>query len=179
MGRRGKHPKEKFGLRGGLGYSLELKLRAIKEIQRGAGVADLARYFGIGEKTLYNWLRTYRLQGVQGLTPLRQAPVPKPRSVDPRRDNGVAEPVFPLEKAIVGIYTGAILGKVGETILGIFSARSILPSPSAGVPASTPVGRLASPMSVEPGTNAPATIMESTIQVTRWTKCNREVFRHR
>jgi len=138
MGRRGKQPKERVGLRGGLGCSLELKLRAIREIQRGAGIADLARYFGIGEKTLYNWLRTNRLQGVQRLTPLTQAPVPNPRAVDPRRDSVVAmhleHPEYGTRRISNMLHRFEALGVSATTVRRILHEEGFLPEKPAKLP---------------------------------------------
>ncbi|HQR45952.1 MAG TPA: IS481 family transposase [Thermoanaerobaculia bacterium] len=71
---------------GGSGYPLELRLRAVEEIIRqGAPYQDVARAYGVGTTTLSAWVRSYRLQGVEGLKAIRVPAQPDQRpKADPR-----------------------------------------------------------------------------------------------
>ncbi len=62
--RKGKDKENRFRKR----YSYEFRLRAVKlRLEEGIPVALLCKELGIGEQTLFDWLRRYRESGEAGL----------------------------------------------------------------------------------------------------------------
>lgn len=45
----------------------ELRIRGVKQIQSGVAPDEIARVFGLGRSTVYNWLAQYREHGMKGL----------------------------------------------------------------------------------------------------------------
>ena len=67
------------------GYPVEFKLKVMHELERGTSVTDVARAFGVGGKTVYNWLREYELGGAQALEPKMPGRPGRPPADDIRR----------------------------------------------------------------------------------------------
>ncbi len=83
--RRGSRGEETY--RHGTGYAPAFKRRVVDAVADGTPVSEAAQAFGVGEKTVYNWLRAFERQGAQGLEP--RAPgrkVELPRRQDVRRE---------------------------------------------------------------------------------------------
>ena len=65
---------------------MELKVRAAREVaEGGARLRDVARVFGLPDTTVSEWVRRYRMGGVEALLP-QPRPAAKPKAADPRRE---------------------------------------------------------------------------------------------
>ena len=64
---------------------MDFKLKLMHELERGTPVADAARAFGVGGKTVYNWLREYELGGAKALEPKMPGRPGRPPADDVRR----------------------------------------------------------------------------------------------
>lgn len=72
---------------GGVGYPVEFRLRAAREVvDRGVSAIAVARAFGVGTTTLFGWVAAYRRHGVKGLTPGAKPYPQRPVQADARRD---------------------------------------------------------------------------------------------
>jgi transposase len=56
-------------------YPTAFKIKAIKRVERGEGVLPVARDLGVTRKALHDWVRAWKLHGVEGLNRKRG---PKP-----------------------------------------------------------------------------------------------------
>ncbi len=88
MGRRDRTGRG--GDRGRLGvqsrtYPVELKLRAVQQVEGGATLRDVARVFGVPDTTLSEWLRRWRRGGLEALLPPPPPEPPRPRP-SPKRE---------------------------------------------------------------------------------------------
>lgn len=79
-------------------YSRELKLTAIKRMERGESIVVLADELGVRASRLYEWRQTYELCGDVSLRVRCRPPGPEssaerpPVRADAGSDSGVAEP---------------------------------------------------------------------------------------
>jgi transposase InsO family protein len=110
---------------------VELRLRVVREIvDEGAPIADVARVFGLAITTINDWVKRYRLGGLDGLVPKPIVPPVRPKAPDPRREAVTAlkedHPEYGTRRIADVLRRFAALGVAESTVRRILHEEGLL-----------------------------------------------------
>jgi putative transposase len=88
---------------------VELREEVVTRVERGLGISEAARMYGLSRPTVYDWLERYEAEGAAGLKDRSRAPLSSPR----RTAEAIAERLI-AERVKWGFGSKAILQRLRE-----------------------------------------------------------------